>query len=400
MAKPVPSVWGPGGFPDENLDLAGLYIHVPFCTRVCPYCDFAVTTGGREKQRRYVDCLFHEMALYREDSWCFDTVYLGGGTPSRLLPEEIVEICEGARSQLSLAGNVGMSLEVNPEDVDVGKLSTWRSLGFDFISLGVQSFRAESLAFLGRQHSPSEAESAVQLSREAGFGTVSLDLIYGLPGHSLDEWRADLERALALGPQHMSCYQLTVHEATVFGRRKARGQLVEVDEEQRAELFEFTHHFLNDRGFEGYEVSNFAATPRHRSRHNLKYWNHTPYLGLGPAAHSFDGSSRWWNARRVGAWERALETNGRPVEESEQLTSEALVLEAVMLGLRTRDGLDLHRIRGRFGIDLMELNEGLIQLWVEEGLVEEYEHRLRPTIRGLAVAEGLAASLRIADESL
>ena len=396
MARPVPSVWGSGGAPDENLDLAGLYIHIPFCARVCPYCDFAVTTGGREKQQRYVDCLLSETALYSEDSWRFDTVYLGGGTPSRLPPEEIQRICERVGSHLSLAADVGMSLEVNPEDVDVESLSSWRSLGFDFISLGVQSFRNESLKFLGRRHSPLEAERAVQLARDAGFSTVSLDLIYGLPGQSQDEWRVDLEQALSFRPHHISCYQLTVDEATVFGRRKARGQLVEADDDQRADLFEFTHRFLNDVGFEGYEVSNFAAAPEHRSRHNLKYWNHTPYLGLGPAAHSFDGSSRWWNARRLGTWESALEANERPVEESEQLTREALVLEAVMLGLRTRDGLDLHRLRHRFGVDLMESNAELIQLWVEEGLVEEHKHYFRPTIKGLAVAEGLAASLRIA----
>ena len=396
MGKPVLSARGPGRSSDENLDLAGLYIHVPFCGRVCPYCDFAVTTGGREKQQRYVDCLLSEMALYSEDSWRFDSVYFGGGTPSRLPPEEILRICERVGSHLSLAADVGMSLEVNPEDVDVESLSSWRSLGFDFISLGVQSFRAENLSFLGRSHSPSEAERAVQLARDTGFSTVSLDLIYGLPGQSQNDWRVDLEQALAFEPHHISCYELTVHEATVFGRRKARGQLVEADDDQRADLFEFTHRFLNDVGFVGYEVSSFASTPEHRSRHNLKYWNHTPYLGLGPAAHSFDGSSRWWNTRRLGIWERALEANERPVDESEQLTRESLVLEAVMLGFRTRDGIDLHRLRHRFGIDLMESNAELIQLWVKEGLVEEHKHYLRPTIGGLAVAEGLAASLRIA----
>jgi oxygen-independent coproporphyrinogen-3 oxidase len=290
-----------------------------------------------------------------------------------------------------------MSLEVNPEDVDSEGLSAWRSLGFDFISLGVQSFRQEGLAFLGRRHSPTEAESAVEQACNAGFSTVSLDLIYGLPGQSVGEWRADLERALALGPQHLSCYQLTVHEATVFGRRKARGQLMEAGEDQRAELFELTHRFLADSGFEGYEVSNFARSPEHRSRHNLKYWNQTSYLGLGPAAHSFDGSSRWWNRRRVGAWEQVLGDGRRPVEETERLTREALALEAVMLGLRTREGLDLDRLHQRFGLDLMQSNREIIQLWLEEGLVDENDHHLRPTIKGLAVAEGLAASLYLVD---
>lgn len=379
--------------PTEYLDCAGLYIHVPFCERVCPYCDFAVTTGGRDKQRRYVDHLLREMTLNGDESWCFDTAYLGGGTPSRLLPEELARICEGVKNNFALADGLSMSLEVNPEDVDAERLSTWRSLGFDFISLGVQTFQQEGLTFLGRRHSPTEAGSAVEQACLAGFETVSLDLIYGLPGQSVDEWMADLERALTLGIQHMSCYQLTVHEATVFGRRKARGQLFEAGEGERAELFELTHRFLADSGFEGYEVSNFARSCEHRSRHNLKYWNHTPYLGLGPAAHSFDGSSRWWNRRRVGAWEQALRDGQRPVEETEQLTREALMLEAVMLGMRTRDGLELDRFRRRFGLDLLQSNRELIQVWWDEGLVDENQGVLRPTIKGLAVAEGLAASL-------
>ncbi len=352
-----------------------------------------MTTGGLEKQRRFVDHLLREVDLYAEESWRFDTVYLGGGTPSRLPLEELERIVESVRDFLDVVQNAGLSLEVNPEDVQAEKLSAWRSLDFDFISLGVQSFCGENLAFLGRQHSPAEVQPAVEATLKAGFSTVSLDLIYGLPDQSCGEWKADLEQAVALKPHHLSCYQLTVHEATVFGRRKARGRLQEASEEQHAELFDFTHRFLLDVGFEGYEVSNFAVAPEHRSRHNRKYWNHTPYLGVGPAAHSFDGSSRWWNPRRVGNWEAELDGGRRPVEEREPLTREALTLEAVMLGLRTRDGLDLPRLTDRYGLDLMRSNRELIGRWIEEGLVAEYGHCLRPTIRGMAVAEGLAASL-------
>ncbi len=366
---------------DGDPDLAGLYIHIPFCACVCPYCDFAVTTGGREKQRRFVEHLLREVNLYAEEAWRFDTVYLGGGTPSRLPLEELERIVEAVRSVFDVAQNAGMSLEANPEDVDTEKLSTWRFLGFDFISLGVQSFRTESLEFLGRRHSPPEAERAVELALKAGFSTVSLDLIYGLPDQSRVEWKADLEQALALKPHHISCYQLTVHEATVFGRRKGRGLLREATEEQQAELFDFTHRFLLDAGFEGYEVSNFAATRSHRSRHTSKYWNHTPYLGLGPAAHSFDGSSRWWNARRLSTWEIELEGSRRPLEEREQLTREALLLEAVLLGFRTRAGIDLRRLGHRYGLNLMQSNQELFDRWIEEGLVEECGYGLRPTNR-------------------
>jgi oxygen-independent coproporphyrinogen-3 oxidase len=381
--------------PDESRHLAGLYIHVPFCARVCPYCDFAVTTGDREKQHRFVEHLVHEIDLYAGQLWRFDTIYLGGGTPSRLPLEELTRVVEHARGRFSVAPAAGMSLEVNPEDVETKRISAWRSLGFDFISLGVQSFTRANLEFLGRRHSVSEAKSAVERTLEAGFPTVSLDLIYGLPDQSNEDWLADLEQAVSLKPNHLSCYQLTVHEKTVFGLRKNRGQLREADEERQAELFELTHRFLLDAGFEGYEVSNFASSPRHRSRHNRKYWDHTPYLGLGPSAHSFDGRSRWWNVRRVGAWESELDHGRHPVDGREQLTSKALALEAVMLGLRTRDGVDLSRLMDRYGLDLRRSNEKLIRSWLDEGLLEEQSERLRPTIRGMAVAEGFAAALNL-----
>jgi oxygen-independent coproporphyrinogen-3 oxidase len=171
--------------------------------------------------------------------------------------------------------------------------------------------------------------------------------------------------------------------------------LREATEDEQAELFELTHRFLLDSGFEGYEVSNFARTPEHRSKHNSKYWNHTPYLGLGPSAHSFDGGSRWWNYRRLGAWESELQNGRRPVEERETMTLEALLLEAVMLGLRTREGIDLLQLNDRYGFDLMASNRDLIERWAEEGLIEKSVHRVQPTIRGLAVAEGLAASLHL-----
>jgi oxygen-independent coproporphyrinogen-3 oxidase len=395
VSKHVQPLRSQGAFaaPDPDPDPGGLYIHIPFCARVCPYCDFVVTTGGSEKQRRFVEHLLREVDLCAGEAWRFDTVYLGGGTPSHLPPEEIERIVGSVRSILELTGDVGLSLEVNPEDVQAERLSVWRSLGVDFISLGVQSFRPESLRFLGRRHSSTRAQHAVELALEAGFSTVSLDLIYGLPEQSVVEWKNDLEQAVALKPHHISCYQLAVHDATVFGRRKARGRLREATEEKQAELFDLTHRFLLDAGYEGYEVSNFAATPKHRSRHNRKYWNHTPYLGLGPAAHSFDGRSRWWNARRVGTWENELEAGRRPVEEREKLTREALMLEAVMLGLRTREGIDLFRFTHRFDLDLMRSNHETVRRWIEEGLVEESGHSLRPTIKGLAVADGLAASL-------
>lgn len=370
---------------------AGLYFHVPFCARICPYCDFAVTTGGPERRRRFVEALCREIALYGGEFSDFDTVYFGGGTPSALDPEDLLQVLESARAHLRVAHEAFIFLEANPEDVTRGALEAWRSLGVATLSLGVQSFDTAALRFLGRRHAPDDARRSVALARDAGFQTVSVDLIYGLPGQDVESWRRDLETAVGLAPDHLSCYQLTIHEGTPFGRRKARGELREPSEQSQAELFRFTHTFLNDHGFSGYEVSNFAASMEHRSRHNLKYWNHTPYLGLGPSAHSFDGSRRFWNLPRLSDWEERVRAGERPVEASEALDRGELALEALFLGLRTYDGVDLRRYQAEFALDVAAANRPLLDQLAAEGLLELKGARLKPTLDGLAVADSLAA---------
>ena len=274
---------------------AGLYIHVPFCTSVCPYCDFAVTIAGEERRRAWVEGIVREAEMYSEIGLAFDTVYLGGGTPSSLTPQQIARIVEGLRGHLDVDHRAELFLEANPEHVSRDITAAWRDLGIRFVSLGVQSLDDADLGFLGRRHSASDARQAVEYLREAGLPTVSIDLIYGLAGRSPDHWRLQIESALGLGVDHLSCYQLTVHEETLLGRRVAAGVATEVGEEGLSELFFLTHELLADAGFEAYEVSNFASAPEHRSAHNQKYWDHTPYLGLGPSAHSFAGGRRWWN---------------------------------------------------------------------------------------------------------
>jgi coproporphyrinogen III oxidase-like Fe-S oxidoreductase len=219
---------------------------------------------------------------------------------------------------------------------------------------------------------------------------VSIDLIYGLPGQTLEDWRRVLDEAVALEPDHVSCYQLTIHEGTPFGFRLARGKMTELPEESQGELFLFTHEFLRDAGIPGYEVSNFARSAEHRSRHNQKYWHHVPYLGLGPSAHSFSGDRRWWNERKTKPYEARIEAGERPVAGSEELTPRDLALEAVMLGLRTVDGIDLPGFRERYGVDLLERNEPLVERLVREGLLRVEGGRLVPTLAGLAVTDSLA----------
>jgi len=369
---------------------AGLYLHVPFCSQVCPYCDFAVRTGDAARRRRYVDHLLQEIELYTGYPLEFDTIYFGGGTPSSLEPADLERIIGDVRRQLNVAGSSRIFLEANPEDADAARLADWKRLGVETLSLGVQSFDAASLKFLGRRHDPQRARQSVEQARQAGFATVAIDLIYGLPGQSAADWRQQLEAALEIGVDHLSCYQLTIHERTRFGLLAKRGKLVQLPQDSQAELFHLTHRFLADAGMQGYEVSQFAAGPEHRSRHNMKYWNHTPYLGLGPSAHSYEGDRRWWNLRRTDDYQDCVRDGRRPVEEEESLDAQALVLEALMTGLRTYAGVDLRVVEQRWGIDLLSRNRSLVERLVSGGFAEFDGTRLAPTLDGLAIADSLA----------
>jgi putative oxygen-independent coproporphyrinogen III oxidase len=373
---------------------AGLYVHLPFCSAICPYCDFSVLTGDAARRQRFVETLRREIALWAEQpfpSMPFDSVYLGGGTPSLLSVEQLAATLDEARVRLPVAADACMSMEANPEDVTARNLAAWRALGVDTLTLGVQSFDDAALRFLGRRHTGEEARRAVEAALEVGFAVVGVDLIFGLPEQDEAAWEQELATASALGPQHLSCYQLTIHAGTPFGFRRSRGELREMPEGGQASLFRLTHERLAAAGYHAYEVSNFARAPTHESRHNGKYWRHAPYLGLGPSAHSFDGARRWWNHRRVGPWEAAVAMGELPLAGEETLGPRELALEHLMLGLRTRAGVDLARLRG-LGFDLAADNAPLLERLSTEGLVAVAGDRLRPTLAGWAVADGLAAA--------
>ncbi|MCA8959770.1 MAG: radical SAM family heme chaperone HemW [Planctomycetes bacterium] len=374
----------------ETRGPAGLYLHVPFCARICPYCDFAVSRGDGAARARYVDAVEREIEL-RAAGQTFDTIYFGGGTPSILSPSQIAAILDRVARSARL-DEPRIFLEVNPEDVRESALAEWRALGIGTLSLGIQSFEDRGLKRLGRRHRGGEARRAVELAVAAGFATVSVDLIYGLAGQSILEWTAQLDVALELGAHHLSCYQLTFHEGTPFARGLARGSVVELDEESQAEFFLATHDHLATAGCPGYEVSNFARSIEHRSRHNQKYWDHTPYIGLGPSAHSFQGRRRSWNVRDWRSYVERIEHGTAPEEGGEDLDDDALALEVVMLQLRTAEGIDLADYERRFGVDLVEVNAPLLR--PESGL-EVVGSRLRATRAGWPIVDGLAARLAV-----
>jgi oxygen-independent coproporphyrinogen-3 oxidase len=373
----------------------GLYVHVPFCEALCPYCDFAVNLGSEARRARYVDLLLAEISLRGRPASSFDTLYFGGGTPSLVPSFDLGRIVEELRARGWLRSDSHLFLEANPEHVNAATLAGFREAGISTLSLGIQSLDAETLRFLGRGHTARQARDAVALARKSGFATISMDLMYGIPGQTAADLRRELEQAVALEPDHLSCYQLTLHEKTLFGRRKREGRLPEIPEEAAAHLFRLTHETLEGRGYQAYEVSNFARAPEHRSRHNQKYWTHAAYLGLGPSAHSFDGRSRAWNERSFFAWEKRILRDEIPEADREELTAEQLIAESLLLGLRTPSGVDLGDLEDRFRVELGGPNQAVIERCLSEGLLIRDGGSLRPTLDGLAVADGLAGAFRI-----
>lgn len=370
---------------------AGLYVHVPFCRSVCPYCDFAVTITGSERKEEYLDAMIRESEIAARGGWDpFDTIYLGGGTPSQLSPVLLERLLGQLRDRFRFEPGASIFMEANPEDVDRDSASAWKRMGISTVSLGIQSFDERVLSFLGRGHAPVQAKEAVRVLRQAGFTTVAGDLIFGVPGMDEAGWRKQLEIAVATGLDHLSCYELTVHPDTVFGKRRQRGELDEVHEKLRTDQFFLTHEVLADLGLPGYEVSNFARSIAHRSRHNLKYWRHEPYLGLGPSAHSFRGRSRWWNLRKLRLWAAKAITGTSPIQDSEHLTPIQLATEAVMLGLRLTEGVDLGAVEMRLGVELLQPNEELVADCVKWGLLVVEGTTIRPTLDGLALADSVA----------
>jgi oxygen-independent coproporphyrinogen-3 oxidase len=357
----------------------GLYIHVPFCVSRCRYCAFTSCTELALRDP-FLDGLAQEVAL-RARTWeGFDSVYLGGGTPSALGVERLVRLVRGL-GPLGILPGASWTLEVNPDDCSRELLWGARVLGFQRLSMGVQSLDDRALRFLGRRHDAAAVETAVHRAREAGFEDISLDLIYALPGQSLGHWQRQLEAALKLRPTHLSCYELTVEPDTPLAKAVAEGAVVMPDDEQRRELFLAGSDRLQQAGFEHYEVSSFARGEQRRSVHNLKYWNHVPYLGLGPGAHSFDGFWRWWNLGSVTPWAERLARGEPPTEAEETLDGEALRLERLTLGFRQRGGVPLADLRGP---------PVHLRAAIDDGLLVREGDRVVPTRLGFLVADGLA----------
>ena len=337
-----------------------LYIHVPFCARRCSYCDFAIAVRRQVPSADFASAILTEWSRWQDhESWAtapaIQTIYFGGGTPSRLDPGDVERIIARIGADRAVADGAEVTLEANPDDVTPARAGAWRSAGINRVSLGVQSFDSRVLAWMHRTHSAEQVAPAAEAIRAAGIAELSLDLIFALPEELQRNWPRDLELALALRPDHLSMYGLTVEPATPLGRWTARGEVSVPPDDRWAADFLYADERIRSAGYEHYEVSN-AALPGRRARHNSAYWTRAPFIGMGPSAHSGFGVHRRWNIRDWAAYERAVAAGGDPTAGSETLDAAAIRLEQLYLGLRTSDGL---------APDL--LRPDVLARWVEAG---------------------------------
>ena len=362
---------------------AGLYVHVPFCLTRCGYCDFNAYAGLGHLADRYVEALRAESRLLRPgwEAVPFATMFFGGGTPTTLEPSSLVALIDDLRRTFSFEPGAEITVEANPDTVNADTLGELLAGGVTRLSFGVQSFDPDVLRSLERVHSPDAALTAFAAAREAGFDDVNLDLIYGAEGETLGSWERTLEEAVALGPEHLSCYALTVEPSTPLGRAVAAGLRPSPDPDGQAEMYERACALLAAAGYEHYEVSNWAR-PGRRCRHNLGYWEGRPYLGLGAGAHSFRDGVRWWNVRPPEGYLRIVEGGRLPVGGRERLTGEDRRLESLLLGLRTSTG-----------VPLAWIEEGRVPPLERAGLAERRDDHLVLSDRGLLLANEVVTAL-------
>lgn len=372
--------------------LASIYIHIPFCKQACLYCNFHFSTSLRLKNDLIAALLKEiEMSAYYENNPAIETIYLGGGTPSLLNENELESIFMALQAKFNISSNAEVTLEANPDDIHEAQLSIWKKTGINRLSIGIQSFFNEDLQWMNRAHNASEAIRCVQLAQDAGFDNLSVDLIYGTPTLPDRNWQTNVEKVVALGVPHISCYALTVEPKTALQQLIHKHKMQDTDPEQQARQFLQLITWLNAAGYEHYEISNFSL-PGKRSRHNTSYWQGKPYYGFGPSAHSFNGvDTRSWNIANNPMYTRSITSGVIPVEK-EILTPVQQLNEYVMTALRTMEGVDLLRIERLYGTDQATKIVEVAKPYLDEKIALNNNHLIL-TSEGKLFADGLAATL-------
>lgn len=373
----------------------GIYVHIPFCTHICPYCDFNTYSGQEALIPAYVDALVSEMEMSRErleHRGAAPTLFIGGGTPSLLTPAQVGRIVDRSASLFDLDAQAEVSVEVNPERVDREYFVALRQVGVNRLSIGIQSQRRAGLQVLGRGHKSPEAIRAFEAARAAGFDNISLDFIFGWPGQTVDDWQADLDTIMAWNPEHVSLYSLIVEPSTPMAAAVQRGILTVIDDDTVADFYDMATERLGGAGWEHYEIANFAREPRYRSRHNQLYWQNGYYYGFGAGAHSHLDGLRGSNVRLPSAYIEAVNQRRRPLQMAETIDESTAMGESMMLGLRLLvDGVSADDFHARHGHEVQSIYGEQISRFLEIGMLQWHGERLRLTSRGMLLANDICA---------
>lgn len=372
--------------------MAGIYLHIPFCKTRCIYCDFYSTTRS-EMADRYVSALCRELELRKSylDNEPVETIYFGGGTPSQLSKENFEKIFETIEREYNLGNCEEITLEANPDDLTPEYIKMLSSLPFNRISIGIQTFNEQTLRLLKRRHTAEQAISAVKECRMAGFQNISIDLMYGLPGETPESWEADLEQAVNLNVEHISAYHLIYEEGTPLYEMLQKHKVEEVDEESSVDFFALMIDRLTEAGFQHYEISNFCK-PDMYSQHNSSYWTGKKYLGCGPSAHSFNGSTRQWNVSSLDKYIAGIE-KGIPDFEIEELNVTTRYNDFVITSLRTMWGLSLNRLEEEFGTEFKQYCLENAQTYLDSGKLEIRDNTLFLSKEGIFISDGIMSDL-------
>ena len=376
--------------------MASLYLHIPFCKSRCIYCDFYSGTDTSQRAS-YVQALCDELKLRSTylSTRVLDSIYFGGGTPSLLQKEDFERLFEAIQTHFTLLPATEITLECNPDDLTASYVAQLQALPFNRISIGIQSFDDVELRFLNRRHTAQQAQDAVALCQAHGFDNISIDLMYGLPNQTAETWRKTLAVAMSLGVQHLSAYSLMYEEGSPLSRLRNAHKITELDEATSVALFEQLIDTVALHGFEQYEISNFCL-PSFHSRHNSSYWHGVPYLGVGAAAHSFDGVSRQWNVANTVRYMAGVAAGQLEVER-EELTTDERYNEFVFTALRTRSGINLSDLEQRFGNARLAYCLRLAQPYIDGGQLELRAGQLALTRAGIFVSDGIMSDLCYVD---
>lgn len=372
--------------------MAGIYLHIPFCKQACSYCNFHFTTSLRYKDD-LVQALAKEIFLQKDflEGQSISTIYFGGGTPSLLDIADIDLLLKKLSDTFSVNPNAEITLEANPDDISKEKLQGWKAAGINRLSMGVQSFFEEELRWMNRAHSVRQSYQSIEDSLACGFTNMSIDLIYGSPLLTDEGWEKNVQIATDYGIPHLSCYALTVEEKTPLHKQIARHMKANVDSDKQARQFLLLMQWLKEKGYEHYEVSNFAQ-PGFRSRHNSSYWKGESYLGLGPSAHSYNGTTRQWNIANNNRYIQNIH-QGIINSEAEVLTPVQKLNEYIMISLRTMEGIDLNKITSDWDTHHATAIEKRLQRYMDARMVQLNNNFIQLTDEGMLMADGIAADL-------